>query len=251
MKKLFLFAAIAVFASCSNDDDIQSHPINEPQPVSMKNKLKSHIMKSSSTTFYDIKYEYEDLGYVSKMTYTTPRSEDVYTYTYVGDKIKSIKQTYSDQVIITNFLYDDNVIVQETIADGHDDFLIEYKYNSNNEVVRKIKHHVSNVAPEYNYVVTVTDYSYKNGNVESEIYKEYDINRVQQFGMEKYYQYDKNNHPTTLSFPESYRKIRFEGKNNEITPYLVDFPLEINYNSDKLPLKINDGIRVQDFEYYE
>lgn len=251
MKKLFLFSAITAFLSCSSDDNTQSEPINDPQPVSMKNKLKSHVMKSYLTTFFDIKYEYEVLGYVSKMTYTAPYGTDMYTYTYEGDKIKGIKQTYSDQIITTKFLYDGNLIVQEMIVNGHDNILIEYKYNSNDEVIRMTKSYISEEFPEYNYVVTVTDYSYKNGNVEFEIYKEYDINRLEIDRREKSYQYDKNNHPTMLSFPESYRKIRFEGKNNEITPYLADFPLEIIYNSDKLPLKINDGIRVQDFEYHE
>ena len=89
MKKLLLFAAIAAFSSCSSDDS-QSNPVNEPQPVSMKNKLKSHVMKSSYGTLFDFKYEYNDLGYVSEVTAISPYLTETYRYSYQGDKLITV-----------------------------------------------------------------------------------------------------------------------------------------------------------------
>lgn len=251
MKKLFLFATLLAFASCSNDDNTQNDPINEPQPVIMKNKLKSHMMKSSFGTLFDFKYEYNDLGYVSKVISTFPHGTETYTYSYQGNKLMTIDHDRGGDDYFSTFTYEGELIVQELINNDWGDVLVNYSYNSDGELIRATKSTLDEEFPEYNYVFQITDYTYVNHNVESEVSKEYDINRQEIRRSEKYFEYDNYKHPTTLSFPENFRKIKLERKNNEITRYIADYALEIKYNSENYPVMINDAVRVQNFVYYE
>lgn len=246
MKKLILFAALAAFASCSSDD-----PINEPQPVSMKNKLKSHVMKSSYGTLFDLKYEYNDLGYVSEVTAILPYLTETYRYSYQGDKLITVDHDRGGDDYYSIFTYEGDLIVQELISNNGKDVLVKYDYNTNGELIKKSESTVEKEFPESEYTFFITEYSYTNGNVVREISTVYDYNNQPIDVYEYTFHYDNYNHPTTLTFPESYRKIKLEGKNNDITRYHADYAIDLKYNSDNYPVLINDYIRVQYLEYFE
>lgn len=250
MKKLILFAAIAAFASCSSDDTL-SDSIDGPQPVSMKNKLKSHVMKSSFGTLFDFKYEYNDLGYVSKVTCIFPHGTETYTYSYQGNKIITVDHDRGGDDYNSTFTYEGDFIVQELIANDWGDVLVNYSYNANGDLIKRSESTIDKEFPESEYTFLITEYLYANGNVVQETRKEYDYNNQPGDVYEYRFQYDNYNHPTTLSFPESYRKIKLEGKNNNINRYHADYAIDLKYNSYNYPIIINDYVRVQNLEYFE
>lgn len=234
-KHLLLFCSVFFILSCNEDSQT-------PHKVNMKNKLKTEI----GVGHYRGEYKYNDLGYVEQITqYWSDNVTMTYKFTYEGDKI--IRRVYdNDQGLLvqTDYFYIGNVIVEEkSKANDGTTSQVLYKYDEDENLIRS--------------TTTVNDKLYEqlyfeneDGNIvksrsilynkDGSVYQDYTYKRG----------YDDKFHLTTMSYPENFRKINQEGKNNNLNPSGQGH-ITCTYNSENYPIKLDYGYQVDKYSYYE
>ncbi|WCM42714.1 hypothetical protein MG290_03275 [Flavobacterium sp. CBA20B-1] len=235
MKKLLLFAAIAVFASCSSDDNNQKDPINDSQSEPI---LK--IAKQTSIYNGDLYYYYGENGYVSEIRSVQQGSDILTKYNYNGNKIIN-KRYYKDGQANggMDFFYNSAGLISETVTIGINPIVkVRYEYDSNKVLIKSenYSNDVLSFSTQYQHIgnnCTRKDVTMSDGTIVTNIYK-FDLNSVQ---------------TTKYSETPEIKKIFTWGDNVVIEDTGLKFDIE--FNAKKYPVKLAiDGEVIGTFSYH-
>lgn len=222
MKKLFILLVftLAVFLSCSNDEDVNQDPIQ-----SKLIKVTELITQNGELTEFgpesNISYQYGTNNFVSVLIASGGYTRE-FTYNSNNQIINELYSNNNGFISNTNYTYENGMISVETYDDGSS---VEYIYQ-NNQIVQMIFNYPNN--PENNGSISLTYDT--NGNV---------LNIVNDSTSEtiESYQYDDKINPFSLLFPTSYNKVKRISNNN--MTYREDCQRVITYEYNALNLPTN------------
>lgn len=254
MKKLILFAALAVLASCSSGDDNPNNEQNNNNQIpitEIKGKIKSTEytyyvtdQNGGKTPYKSIaEYSYGSNGYISnaKITDTYDNSISYQYYDYNENNIEKWRYQMSGKNYESAYTYNGNLILKSTNNEEGGLHIRNFEYNSKNEKVKET--YFTNTTS----LSSITDYSYINGNISKEV-TNYKSNGAPTEPITTTYSYDNKNIAFKGAFPENYLMMIGIGKNNVIKDDNDVFTYE--YNSDNFPTKRIAEDEIIVYKYY-
>ena len=256
MKKiLLLLFTVPLILSCSSDDDIEGG--RGGFKLKSERTIADYINEDGNRVNYEYydEYFYGSNGFVEKIRNVKIYEDEITeTYEYLfyeGDKVVRRKYTNFDMADVEVdeiYIYKDNLIVETLFEYSKKGNIKLHYYDSFKNLIRT----------EYNYneesgFGSITEYEYKDGNV---LTKKLTTLTYFEYIYEYNYEYDNKHIPTKNSFPDAFKKIMYQSKNN-ITKFEVKdegFNIEhkYEYNSKGFPVKetYNDGNVTVLYEYY-
>lgn len=186
---------------------------------------------------------YDEQNRVAKITDTNnDSSTSVTRYNYISNMLTSTERDYNGTTTITDFTYENGLIILATLNELNFTSTNEYSYNSLNQLISK---------KQFNQGVFCCEdiFTYNSqGNISSQ---SSDASSEISF-----YEYDSKKNPGLLLFDSSYLKIRETGNNNIIKSYSDSSPdivtYTYEYNDDDYPILTKifvNGVLVREIKY--
>lgn len=246
MKKiLLLLLSVPLILSCSSHDDTEGGRgglklKSERTTIESFNQEGNSVIKEIYQEYY-----YGSNGFVEKIKIITSIDGDsVETYEnfiYAGNEV--VQRRYNDKEyggVIDSFIYENGMIVKAIKDFAFGPYTRYYSYDSSNNLVLEEDYN------SFGYLISLKECEYKDGNVKK-LYETY----YSSWGRNAFtYEYDNKHVPVENSFPEAYKKIRRDNKNN--VTQLRHQIIEYEYNAQGYPIKKNnvDANIISIYEYY-
>ena len=245
MKKILLLLTVPLILSCSSDDD------TEGGRGGLKLKSEKTIMESFNQEGNPVikeiyeEYYYGSNGFVEKIEIITSVDgvsiETYENFFYSGNEV--VERRYSDKEyggVSESFIYENGVIVKAIKDITFGPYTRYFSYDSSNNLVLEENYN------SLGYLISIKECEYKDGNVKKLYETYYSSWRRNIFT----YEYDNKHVPVENSFPEAYKKIRRDNKNN--VTQLRHQIIEYEYNAQGYPIKKNniEANIISIYEYY-
>jgi len=217
MKKLLLLITVLFVFSCSSSDDSDE---NQPPPPDPVYRLVEVVQLDADSNIYEtLLYDYDVNGLLIRSTEISNGTS------YISNMLTSTEWINNGTTTITDFTYENGLIILATLNELNFTLTNEYSYNSLNQLISKKQFDQGVFCCEDTFTYNSQgNISSQSNDSSSEI---------------SFYEYDNKKNPGLLIFDSSYLKIGEIGNNNIIKSYSDSSSQTVTYtyqyNDDNYP----------------